>query len=62
MLNQLSLEGAGHAQQLSIELRPRLNFLTDDKGLGKSFVLNIAYVGTDSDLSARLYDIPSAGR
>jgi hypothetical protein len=43
MLNQLSLEGVGPAQQLIIDFKPRLNFLTGDNGLGKSFVLDIAW-------------------
>lgn len=43
MLNQLSLEGVGPARQLIIDFQPRLNFLTGDNGLGKSFVLDIAW-------------------
>lgn len=43
MLNQLTLDGVGPAQRLSIDFKPRLNFLTGDNGLGKSFVLDIAW-------------------
>lgn len=43
MLNSLSLEGVGPAQTLGIAFKPRLNFLTGDNGLGKSFVLDIAW-------------------
>ncbi len=43
MLNQLALNGVGPAQQLIIDFKPRLNFLTGDNGLGKSFVLDIAW-------------------
>lgn len=43
MLNNLSLEGVGPAQQLNIDFKARLNFLTGDNGLGKSFVLDIAW-------------------
>ena len=43
MLNQLELEGVGPAQHLTIDFKPRLNFLTGDNGLGKSFVLDIAW-------------------
>ncbi|MBP8141487.1 MAG: AAA family ATPase [Acidovorax sp.] len=43
MLNKLSLEGVGPARQLIIDFQPRLNFLTGDNGLGKSFVLDIAW-------------------
>lgn len=30
MLNQLALKGVGPAQQLIIDFKPRLNFLTGD--------------------------------
>lgn len=43
MLNNLSLEGVGPAQQLIVDFKPRLNFLTGDNGLGKSFVLDVAW-------------------
>ncbi|MNQ39958.1 hypothetical protein D3C85_535970 [compost metagenome] len=43
MLNSLKLEGVGPAEKLAIEFKPRLNFLTGDNGLGKSFVLDIAW-------------------
>lgn len=43
MLNSLMLEGVGPAERLDIEFKPRLNFLTGDNGLGKSFVLDIAW-------------------
>lgn len=43
MLNQLTLTGVGPAQKLVIDFKPRLNFLTGDNGLGKSFVLDIAW-------------------
>lgn len=43
MLNQLTLTGVGPAQRLLINFKPRLNFLTGDNGLGKSFVLDMAW-------------------
>lgn len=43
MLNKLMLSGVGPAQKLDIEFKQRLNFLTGDNGLGKSFVLDIAW-------------------
>lgn len=43
MLNQLALQGVGPARRLTIDFKPRLNFLTGDNGLGKSFVLDIAW-------------------
>lgn len=43
MLRSLHLEGVGPADQLDLELGERLNVLTGDNGLGKSFVLEIAW-------------------
>lgn len=43
MLNKLVLNGVGPAQKLTIDFKRRLNFLTGDNGLGKSFVLDIAW-------------------
>jgi recombinational DNA repair ATPase RecF len=43
MLNKLVLNGVGPAQRLTIDFKRRLNFLTGDNGLGKSFVLDIAW-------------------
>ncbi|EMF0961856.1 TPA: AAA family ATPase [Pseudomonas aeruginosa] len=43
MLNSLKLEGIGPAERLAVDFSPRLNFLTGDNGLGKSFVLDIAW-------------------
>ncbi|BAN54846.1 MULTISPECIES: AAA family ATPase [Pseudomonas] len=43
MLKNLTFEGVGPAERLAIDFKPRLNFLTGDNGLGKSFVLDIAW-------------------
>lgn len=43
MLSNLTLRGVGPAPELAIEFASRLNFLTGDNGLGKSFVLDIAW-------------------
>lgn len=43
MLNSLTLTGVGPAADLALKFTPRLNFLTGDNGLGKSFVLDIAW-------------------
>lgn len=43
MLKQLKLEGVGPAPAMEIDLSPRLNVLTGDNGLGKSFLLDIAW-------------------
>src|SRR5258705_355819 len=43
MLQNIHLRGVGPALELSLDLAPRLNLLTGDNGLGKSFVLDIAW-------------------
>lgn len=43
MLTHLSLHNVGPAPQLELEFAPRLNLLTGDNGLGKSFLLDIAW-------------------
>lgn len=43
MLRSLHLEGVGPADRLDLELGERLNVLTGDNGLGKSFVLEVAW-------------------
>lgn len=43
MLKKLDLKEIGPAAELSLAFSPRLNFLTGDNGLGKSFVLDIAW-------------------
>lgn len=43
MLHYLKLQHVGPAPELAIEFAPRMNFLTGDNGLGKSFLLDIAW-------------------
>lgn len=43
MLHYLKLQHVGPAPELDIEFAPRMNFLTGDNGLGKSFLLEIAW-------------------
>src|SRR5436305_6565594 len=43
MLQNIHLKGVGPASELSLEFAPRLNLLTGDNGVGKSFVLDIAW-------------------
>lgn len=45
MLNKLTLEGVGPAQRLDAEFAQRLNLITGDNGLGKSFLLDVAWWG-----------------
>ena len=43
MLNTLTLKNVGPALSLEIEFAERLNLLTGDNGLGKSFLLDAAW-------------------
>ena len=43
MLKSIQLAGVGPVPNLSAEFAPRLNVLTGDNGLGKSFLLDIAF-------------------
>jgi predicted ATPase len=43
MLKSLDLKHVGPAPELHIELKPRMNFLAGDNGLGKSFLLDVAW-------------------
>ena len=56
MLQSLHLKGVGPAPELNLEFASRLNLLTGDNGLGKSFVLDIAWwalTGTWAGYQAR---------
>jgi hypothetical protein len=43
MLEYLRLRNVGPAPEMEIELAPRLNLFTGDNGLGKSFLLDVAW-------------------
>ncbi len=43
MLEHLRLKNVGPADKMEIEFAPRLNLLTGDNGLGKSFLLDVAW-------------------
>lgn len=43
MLSELHLVDTGPGPKLDLELGPRLNVLTGDNGLGKSFVLDVIW-------------------
>ena len=43
MLKSLELANVGPASRMALELAPRLNLLTGDNGLGKSFLLDVAW-------------------
>jgi hypothetical protein len=43
MLESLHLKNVGPAAEMTIDLAPRLNLITGDNGLGKSFLLDVAW-------------------
>jgi predicted ATPase len=43
MLEYLHLKNVGPAPEMAIHFKPRMNFLTGDNGLGKTFLLDIAW-------------------
>jgi hypothetical protein len=43
MLEALHLKNVGPAPEMELELAPRLNLITGDNGLGKSFLLDVAW-------------------
>ena len=43
MLERLELENVGPAPEMVLDLAPRLNLITGDNGLGKSFLLDVAW-------------------
>lgn len=43
MLKHLKLTNVGPSSEMEIDFGERLNLLTDDNGLGKSFLLDIAW-------------------
>ena len=43
MLHHIITEGIGPASSMRIDLGPRLNLIAGDNGLGKSFILDLAW-------------------
>ena len=43
MLKRLKLKNVGPAPELEIEFARRVNLITGDNGLGKSFILDVAW-------------------
>lgn len=43
MLEEIHLQGVGPAPEMRLEVLPRFNLLTGDNGLGKTFLLDIAW-------------------
>ncbi len=49
MLEKLHLKNVGPAPELEMEFAPRLNIITGDNGLGKSFILDVAWWSLTGD-------------
>ena len=43
MLESIHLKDVGPAPEMKMDLAPRLNLITGDNGLGKSFLLDVAW-------------------
>ena len=43
MLERLELKNVGPAPEMALDMAPRLNLITGDNGLGKSFLLDVAW-------------------
>jgi predicted ATPase len=43
MLHSLKLVGVGPAEELALDFKPRVNLITGDNGLGKTFLLDVAW-------------------
>ena len=43
MIESLHLKNVGPAAELTLDFAPRLNLITGDNGLGKSFLLDVAW-------------------
>ncbi len=56
MLESIHLKNVGPAPEMKMDLAPRLNLITGDNGLGKSFLLDVAWwalTGTWADYQVR---------
>ncbi len=62
MLISLHMKGVGPAREFgSIEFAPRLNFITGDNGLGKSFLLDIAWWALTRNWARGVPAVPQVG-
>lgn len=62
MLKFLMLEGVGPAHRFGpVEFAPRLNFITGDNGLGKSFLLDIAWWALTRTWARNSPAVPQSG-
>lgn len=53
MLSKLTLEGVGPANRLEVDFSERLNLITGDNGVGKSFLLDAAWWGLSASWPRR---------
>jgi hypothetical protein len=61
MLRSLHLKDVGPAARFDLDLGERLNVLTGDNGLGKSFVLDVAWWGLTGEWVSKLI-LPQTGK
>lgn len=62
MLISLHMKGVGPAREFgAIEFAPRLNFITGDNGLGKSFLLDIAWWALTRNWARGVPAVPQVG-
>ncbi len=62
MLKHLKLHNLGPAPALELTLRPRLNLITGDNGLGKSFLLDVAWWAMTRKWPAEINPLLTAGQ
>lgn len=62
MLEYLKLRNVGLAPLLELELAPRLNLLTGDNGLGKTFLLDVAWWALTNHWPAEINPALTTGR
>lgn len=62
MLKHLKLHNLGPASSLELTLSPRLNLITGDNGLGKSFLLDVAWWAMTRKWPAEINPLLTAGQ
>lgn len=61
MIEYLKIRNVGPAPEMELELTPRLNLLTGDNGLGKSFLLDIAWWALTRQWPRQLNPVTATG-
>ena len=64
MIEHLKLDNVGPAPEMALDFAPRVNLLTGDNGLGKSFLLDVVWWALTRRLATRsesAHDIRSFG-